>query len=64
VPRFLPLIGSAIYGITLAALAIAGLWVVFVVVACVGGPLSGLMYLRYLPIVRSNRARKAGIAIH
>jgi hypothetical protein len=37
--RFLPLIGSAIYGITLAALAIAGLWVVFVVIACVGGPL-------------------------
>ena len=39
--RFLPLMGSAIYGIALAALAIAGLWTAFLVVACVGGPLTG-----------------------
>ena len=49
--RFLPLAGSAIYGIALAALAIAGLWTAFLVVACVGGLLTGLMYLL---IVRSN----------
>ena len=55
----LPLAGSAIYGIVLAALAIAGLWTAFVVFACVGGPLSGLMYLMYLPTAWSNRARKA-----
>ena len=57
--HFLPLAGSAIYGIVLAALAIAGLWTAFVVFACVGGPLSGLMYLMYLPTAWSNRARKA-----
>jgi hypothetical protein len=56
--RFLPLVGSAIYGIALAALAIAGLWTAFLVVACVGGPLTGLMYLL---IARSNRAREAAI---
>jgi hypothetical protein len=56
--RFLPLAGSAIYGIALAALAIAGLWKVFVVVAVIGGPLTGLMYLL---IARSNRARQATI---
>jgi hypothetical protein len=54
--RFLPLAGSAIYGIALAALAITGLWTAFVVVACVGGPLTGLMYLL---VARSNRARQA-----
>ena len=53
--RFLPLMGSAIYGIALAALAIAGLWTAFLGVACVGGPLTGLMYLL---IARSNRAGK------
>jgi len=50
--------GLAIYGIALAALAIAGLWTAFLVVACVGGLLTGLMYLL---IVRSNRAREATI---
>lgn len=54
--RFLPVAGSAIYGIALAALAIAGLWTAFVVVACVGAPLTGLMYLL---VARSNRAREA-----
>jgi hypothetical protein len=57
--HFLPLAGSVIYGVVLAVLAIAGLWTAFVVVACVGGPLTGLMYLMYLPIVRSNLAGKA-----
>jgi len=44
--RFLPVASSAIYGIALATLAIAGLWTAFVVVACVcaitqpGGPQS------------------------
>lgn len=56
--RFLPLAGSAIYGIALAALAIAGLWKVFVVVACIGAPLTGLMYLL---MARSNRTREATI---
>ena len=56
--RFLPLVGSAIYGIALAALAIAGLWTACLVVAGVGGPLTGLMYLL---IARSNRAREAAI---
>jgi hypothetical protein len=56
--RFLPLAGSAIYGIALAALAIAGSWTAFLVVACVGGPLIGLMYLL---IARSNHAREATI---
>ena len=56
--RFLPLAGSAIYGIALAALAIAGSWTAFLVVACVGGPLIGLMYLL---IARSNRTREATI---
>ena len=58
--RFLPLAGSAIYGIALAALAIAGSWTAFLVVACVGvgGPLIGLMYLL---IARSNRAQEATI---
>jgi hypothetical protein len=59
--RFLPLAGSAIYGIVLAVLAFAGLWTAFVVFACVGGPLTGLMYLMYLPMARSNRAQKATI---
>ena len=59
--RFLPLAGSATYGVALAALALAGLWTAFVVVACVGGPLTGLMYLMYLPMARSDRARKATI---
>ena len=60
VPRatFPSLAGSAIYGIALAALAIAGLWTAFLVVACVGGPLIGLMYLL---IARSNRAQEATI---
>jgi hypothetical protein len=56
--RFLPLAGSAIYGIALAALAIAGSWTAFLVVACVGGPLIGLMYLL---VARSNRAQEATI---
>lgn len=56
--RFLPLAGSVIYGIALAVLAIAGLWVPFWVVACIGGPLTGLMYLL---MVRSSRAREATI---
>jgi len=56
--RFLPLAGSAIYGIALAALAVAGLWTAFLVVACVGGPLIGLMYLL---IGRSNDPREATI---
>ena len=56
--RFLPLAGSATYGIALAALAIAGLWTAFVVVACVFGPLTGLMYLL---VARSNRVREATI---
>jgi hypothetical protein len=56
--RFLPLAGSAIYGIALAVLAIAGSWTAFLAVACVGGPLIGLMYLL---IARSNRAREATI---
>ena len=56
--RFLPLAGSVIYGIALAVLAIAGLWVAFLVVACIGGPLTGLMYLL---ITRSGRARGATI---
>ena len=54
--RFLPLAGSTIYGIALAALAIAGSWTAFLVVACVGGPLIGLMYLL---IARSNHAQEA-----
>lgn len=56
--RMLPPAGSAIYGIALAALALAGLWTAFVVVACVGGPLTGLMYLL---VARSNRAREVAI---
>ena len=56
--RFLPLAGSVIYGIALAALAIAGLWTAFLVVACVGAPLIGLMYLL---VARSNHARAATI---
>ena len=56
--RFLPLAGSVIYGIALAALAIAGLWTAFLVIACVGGPLVGLMCLL---IARSNRVREATI---
>jgi len=48
--------GSAAYGIALFALALAGLWTAFVIVACVGGPLTAMMYwLAY----RSNRARHA-----
>ena len=53
--RFLPVMGSAIYGITLAALAIANLWTAFVVFAVIAGPLSGLAYLL---VARSNRARQ------
>jgi hypothetical protein len=34
------------------------LWTAFVVFACVGGPLTGLMYLL---MARSNRAREATI---
>jgi hypothetical protein len=56
--RFLPIACSAIYGIALAALAVAGLWKVFVVVACVGGPLTALTYLL---IARSNRGGQATI---
>ena len=52
----LPMAGSAIYGIALAALAIAGLWTAFVIVACVGGPLTAAMYLL---AARSNRVRRA-----
>jgi hypothetical protein len=39
-------------------LPIAGSWTAFLVVACVGGPLIGLMYLL---IARSNRAQEATI---
>jgi hypothetical protein len=42
----LPMAGSAAYGIILAALALAGLWTAFVIVACIGGPLTAAMYLR------------------
>ena len=56
--RFLPLAGSAIYGIALAVLAITGLWKAFVVVAVIGGPLTALTYLL---MARSNRARHATI---
>ena len=56
--RFLPLASSIIYGMTLAVLAIVGLWTAFLLVACIGGPLTGLMYLL---IARSNRAQEASI---
>ena len=52
----LPMAGSAAYGITLLALALAGLWTAFVIVACIGGPLIAMMYLL---AYRSNRARHA-----
>ncbi len=41
----LPMAGSAAYGISLLALAVAGSWTAFVIVACIGGPLTGAMYL-------------------
>jgi hypothetical protein len=52
----LPMAGSAVYGITLFALALADLWTAFVIVACIGGPLTAMMYLL---AYRSNRARHA-----
>ncbi len=52
----LPMAGSAVYGITLLVLALAGLWTAFVIVACIGGPLTAAMYLL---AYRSNRARHA-----
>jgi hypothetical protein len=48
--------GSAAYGIALFALALAGLWTAFVIVACVGAPLTATMYLL---AYQSNRARHA-----
>jgi hypothetical protein len=54
--RSLPMAGSAAYGVALLALALAGLWTAFVIVACVGGPLTAMMYLL---AYRSNRARHA-----
>jgi hypothetical protein len=56
--RFLPLASSIIYGLALAVLAIVGLWTAFLWVACIGGPLTGLMYLL---ITRSKRAQEAAI---
>ena len=38
--------GPRRYPIALAALAIAGLWTAFVIVACIGGPLTAALYLR------------------
>ena len=52
----LPMAGSALYGITLFVLALAGLWTAFVIVACIGGPLTAAMYLL---AYRSDRARHA-----
>ena len=45
----LPMAGSAAYGIILAVLALAGLWTAFVIVACIGGPLTAAVYLRDVP---------------
>ena len=42
----LPMAASAVYGLALLSLAIAGLWLAFVIVACIGGPLTAAMYLR------------------
>jgi hypothetical protein len=52
----LPMAGSAVYGITLLVLALAGLWTAFVIVACIGGPLTAMMYLL---AYRSNRGSRA-----
>lgn len=52
----LPMAASAVYGLALLSLAIAGLWLAFVIVACIGGPLTGVLYIRD---ARSNRARRA-----
>jgi hypothetical protein len=49
--------GVGIYGFTLVALAIAALWTAFVVVACIGAPVTGLMYLLVSP---GGRARQPG----
>ena len=46
----LPMAGSAVYGITLFVLALAGLWTAFVIVACIGGPLDRRDVLARVPV--------------
>jgi hypothetical protein len=45
-PRPLSMAAFVAYSGALAALAVAGLWIVLAVVACVGAPLTLVMYRR------------------